>query len=89
MAASEIDQDKIWETYQSADRGDGEPALVVDVDGFEGPHFAPPLARGQKSTSRVSRSGAREQYLTYIEQIRLLRLELAADYLVVAAWLFW
>ena len=89
MAASEIDQDKIWETYQSADRSDGEPALVVDVDGFEGPlDLLLSLARSQKvDITRISILALAEQYLTYIEQIRLLRLELAADYLVMAAWL--
>jgi segregation and condensation protein A len=89
MAASEIDQDKIWETYQSADRGDGEPALVVDVDGFEGPlDLLLSLARSQKvDITRISILALAEQYLAYIEQIRQLRLELAADYLVMAAWL--
>lgn len=89
MAASDIDQTQIWDTYQAADRGNAEPALVVDVDGFEGPlDLLLSLARSQKvDISRISILALAEQYLIYIEQIRLLRLELAADYLVMAAWL--
>jgi segregation and condensation protein A len=89
MAASDINQTQIWETYQTADRGDAEPALVVDVDGFEGPlDLLLSLARSQKvDISRISILALAEQYLAYIEEIRLLRLELAADYLVMAAWL--
>jgi segregation and condensation protein A len=89
MAASDIDQTQIWETYQTADRGNAEPALVVDVDGFEGPlDLLLSLARSQKvDITRISILALAEQYLTYIEQIRQMRLELAADYLVMAAWL--
>ena len=89
MAASDIDQGQIWETYQATDRADSEPALVVDVDGFEGPlDLLLSLARSQKiDITRISILALAEQYLTYIEKIRLLRLELAADYLVMAAWL--
>lgn len=89
MATSDINQTQIWETYQAADRGDAEPALVVDVDGFEGPlDLLLSLARSQKvDISRISILALAEQYLAYIEEIRLLRLELAADYLVMAAWL--
>lgn len=89
MAASDIDQTQIWETYRSAERGDNEPALVVDVDGFEGPlDLLLSLARSQKvDIARISILALAEQYLAFIEEIRLLRLELAADYLVMAAWL--
>jgi segregation and condensation protein A len=89
MAAGDIDQTQIWETFQTADRGDSEPALVVDVDGFEGPlDLLLALARSQKvDITRISILALAEQYLTYIEQIRRMRLELAADYLVMAAWL--
>jgi len=89
MAASDIDQTQIWETYQAPDRGDGEPALVVDVDGFEGPlDLLLSLARSQKvDIARISILALAEQYLAFVEETRLLRLELAADYLVMAAWL--
>jgi segregation and condensation protein A len=89
MASADIDQAQIWETYQTADRAEAEPALVVDVDGFEGPlDLLLSLARSQKvDLARISILALAEQYLAYIEQIRELRLELAADYLVMAAWL--
>ena len=34
MAANDMNQSQMWETYQPADRGEVEPTLVVDVDGF-------------------------------------------------------
>jgi segregation and condensation protein A len=72
-----------------ADRGSDEPALVVDVEGFEGPlDLLLALARQQKvDLSKISVLALAEQYLTFIEAARKLRLELAADYLVMAAWL--
>jgi segregation and condensation protein A len=67
----------------------GEPALVVDVDGFEGPlDLLLTLARQQKvDLARISILALADQYLAFIEEVRKLRLELAADYLVMAAWL--
>ncbi len=64
-------------------------ALIVDVDGFEGPlDLLLTLGRTQKVDLRkVSILGLAEQYLAFIEKARELRLELAADYLVMAAWL--
>jgi segregation and condensation protein A len=87
--ASDIDQTQIWEAPQVADRAEVEPALVVDVDGFEGPlDLLLSLARSQKvDLTRISILALAEQYLAYIEEIRQMRLELAADYLVMAAWL--
>src|SRR6266568_639387 len=72
-----------------ADRGSDEPALVVDVEGFEGPlDLLLALARQQKvDLAKISVLALAEQYLTFIEAARKLRLELAADYLVMAAWL--
>ena len=71
------------------ERGDDEPALVVDVEGFEGPlDLLLTLARQQKvDLAKISILALADQYLTFIEQARKLRLELAADYLVMAAWL--
>jgi segregation and condensation protein A len=67
----------------------GEPALVVDVEGFEGPlDLLLTLARQQKvDLAKISILALADQYLAFIEAARKLRLELAADYLVMAAWL--
>lgn len=64
-------------------------ALIVDVDGFEGPlDLLLTLSRTQKvDLRRVSVLQLAEQYLAFIEQAKALRIELAADYLVMAAWL--
>ncbi|MBN9021038.1 MAG: segregation/condensation protein A [Rhizobiales bacterium] len=67
----------------------GEPALMIDVEGFEGPlDLLLALARSQKvDLTKISILALAEQYLAFIEELRKLRLELAADYLVMAAWL--
>ena len=64
-------------------------ALIVDVDGFEGPlDLLLTLARTQKvDLRRISVLGLARQYLAFVEKARELRIELAADYLVMAAWL--
>jgi len=64
-------------------------ALIVDVDGFEGPlDLLLTLARTQKvDLRRISVLALAEQYLAFVEEARALRIELAADYLVMAAWL--
>ena len=78
-----------FEDIELAERADGEPTLHVDVDGFEGPlDLLLELARRQKvDLHRISILALAEQYLAFIEEARRLRLELAADYLVMAAWL--
>jgi segregation and condensation protein A len=78
-----------FEAEFAADRGTDEPALVVDVEGFEGPlDLLLMLARQQKvDLARISILALADQYLTFVEAARKLRLELAADYLVMAAWL--
>src|SRR5438045_8891002 len=67
----------------------GEQALVVDVEGCAGPlDLLLTLARQQKvDLARISILALADQYLFFIEEARRLRLELAADYLVMAAWL--
>jgi len=67
----------------------GEPILVVDVEGFEGPlDVLLLLARQQRvDLAKISILALADQYLAFIEEARRLRLELAADYLVMAAWL--
>lgn len=64
-------------------------ALIVDVDGFEGPlDLLLTLSRTQKVDLRkISVLQLAEQYLAFVEKAKQLRLELAADYLVMAAWL--
>ena len=71
------------------ERATDEPALVVDVEGFEGPlDLLLTLARQQKvDLAKISILALADQYLAFIEAARKLRLELAADYLVMAAWL--
>jgi segregation and condensation protein A len=71
------------------DRAEGEPTFTVDLDGFEGPlDLLLELARRQKvDLARISVLALAEQYLAFVEEARKLRLELAADYLVMAAWL--
>jgi segregation and condensation protein A len=66
-----------------------DDTFVVDVDGFEGPlDLLLRLARDQKvDLTCISILSLAEQYLAFVEAARELRLELAADYLVMAAWL--
>ncbi|MDU3128193.1 MAG: ScpA family protein [Bradyrhizobium sp.] len=68
---------------------EAEPALVVDVEGYEGPlDLLLALARQQKvDLAKISVLALADQYLQFIEAARKIRLELAADYLVMAAWL--
>ena len=68
---------------------DGEAALVVDVEGDQGPlDLLLTLARQQKvDLAKISILALADQYLTFIEAARKIRLELAADYPVMAAWL--
>lgn len=63
--------------------------LLLDLDGWEGPlDVLLSLARAQKvDLKQISILALVEQYLAYIERARRTRLELAADYLVMAAWL--
>ena len=67
---------------------DGE-ALIVDVEGYEGPlHVLLALARSQKvDLLKLSVLKLAEQYLVFVKQARQRRFSLAADYLVMAAWL--
>lgn len=76
------------EAQRVADRVAAE-ALIVDVDGFEGPlDVLLMLSRTQKVDLRkISVLDLARQYLTFVEQAKSLRIELAADYLVMAAWL--
>ena len=87
-AAKPAPMDRLW-AENVEDRTTDDPSLVVDVAGFEGPlDLLLHLARSQKvDLARISILALVEQYLTFVSQARALRLELAADYLVMAAWL--
>ncbi|MDR6758594.1 segregation and condensation protein A [Mycoplana sp. BE70] len=78
------------ELWQDDDgRGLHEEGLVVDIAGFEGPlDLLLHLARTQKvDLARISILALVEQYLHFIDRAQRIRIELAADYLVMAAWL--
>lgn len=81
--------DRLWQDNEPAERGVSEPALVIDIAGFEGPlDLLLHLARTQKvDLARISVLALVEQYLAFVESARRIRIELAADYLVMAAWL--
>jgi segregation and condensation protein A len=76
-----------WTDADEAPRAD--EALIVNLDGFEGPlDLLLALARTQKvDLAKISVLALAEQYLAFVNQALKARLELAADYLVMAAWL--
>src|SRR6201989_2758634 len=78
-----------FETGRPAEITSDEPSLVVDVEGYEGPlDLLLALARQQRvDLHKISILALADQYLTFIEAARKIRLELAADYLGMAAWL--
>ena len=86
-AADEAQPQEDWDGIASAPGAD--EALYLELDGWEGPlDLLLDLARRQKVDLRqISILALVDQYLTYIERAEALRLELAADYLVMAAWL--
>lgn len=77
------------EDAQSVAERQASEALIVDVGAFEGPlDLLLTLSRTQKVDLRqISILALAQQYLAFVEQAKKLRLELAADYLVMAAWL--
>jgi segregation and condensation protein A len=76
-----------WEAAEDAVLRDA--AMIVSLEGFEGPlDVLLALARTQKvDLAKISVLALAEQYLAFIAEAQKLRLELAADYLVMAAWL--
>jgi len=80
--------DKDWHSGASDNDQSGD-VLYVDVDGFEGPlDLLLDMARRQKvDLANISVLSLAEQYLEFIEKVREKRIEVAADYLVMAAWL--
>ena len=75
--------------FEDDNHASSEPKLQIDVEGFEGPlDLLLELSRRQKvDLAKISILALAEQYLEFIEEVRKLRIELAADYLVMAAWL--
>lgn len=84
MAGEEFQEDVVSVSERVA-----AEALIVDVGAFEGPlDLLLTLSRTQKVDLRqISILDLARQYLAFVEQAKKLRLELAADYLVMAAWL--
>ncbi len=78
-----------WDAPERLQPEDEADVLVLELDGFEGPlDLLLALARNQKvDLTKLSMLRLAEQYLAYIDAARELRLEVAADYLVMAAWL--
>ena len=81
-------EDHEWDGIAAEQKADSD-ALYLELDGWEGPlDLLLDLARRQKVDLReISILALVEQYLDYIEEAEALKLELAADYLVMAAWL--
>ena len=78
-----------WEAPAVGELASNTDAFVVDIEGFEGPlDLLLALARTQKvDIAKISVLALVEQYLEFIAEAQKVRLELAADYLVMAAWL--
>ena len=78
-----------WEAPSLEDLPARADAFVVDVAGFEGPlDLLLALARTHKvDIAKVSILALVEQYLEFINEAQKLKIEIAADYLVMAAWL--
>jgi segregation and condensation protein A len=83
------EQSENFDEFESTAIVADDQALMVAVDGFEGPlDLLLTLARNQKvDIAKISILKLADQYLEFIESAKKLNLELAADYLVMAAWL--
>ncbi len=78
-----------WQAPGPDEAASEADALRIDIHGFEGPlDLLLAIARTQKvDLARISVLALVEQYLTYIDEAQRIKLEIAADYLVMAAWL--
>jgi segregation and condensation protein A len=78
-----------FDEFESTALANDDETLLITVDGFEGPlDLLLTLARNQKvDIAKISILKLAEQYLEFVESAKKLNLELAADYLVMAAWL--
>ncbi|MBG1231618.1 segregation and condensation protein A [Aestuariivirga litoralis] len=86
-----MSENDLWADASSPERRELPPPeeLVVDVGGFEGPlDLLLELARAHKiDLTQVSILALADQYLAFIDKAKILRIDVAADYLVMAAWL--
>jgi segregation and condensation protein A len=94
MSETANEQPQTWPDGETEPRRDDATApdadaLIIDVDGFEGPlDLLLDLARHHKiDLQRISILALADQYIAFIERANKMRLEVAADYLVMAAWL--
>ena len=89
IGEGERDDASDWGDDEAHTEPSAGETLVVDVEGFEGPlDLLLGLARTQKvDLAKISVLALAQQYLDFIAEARRLRLEIAADYLVMAAWL--
>src|SRR5579863_9014360 len=88
-SAGMTDEAENFDDFESTAVFADDQALLVQVDGFEGPlDLLLTLARNQKvDIAKISILKLADQYLEFIESAKKMNLELAADYLVMAAWL--
>ena len=79
----------IFDDFEPSRPASEDERLTLDLDGWEGPlDLLLTLARAQKvDLAKISILALVEQYLAFIADAKKLRLEIAADYLVMAAWL--
>ena len=84
-----LSRSRLGRSAGAAQPEDESDVLLLELDGFEGPlDLLLVLARNQKvDLAKISILHLAEQYLAYIDAARELRLEIAADYLVMASWL--
>src|SRR5688572_24649147 len=84
-----MDGDESFDEFETSAPATEAERLTLDLDGWEGPlDLLLTLARAQKvDLAKISILALVEQYLAFIADARKLRLEIAADYLVMAAWL--
>ncbi|MGE0595243.1 MAG: ScpA family protein [Hyphomonadaceae bacterium] len=83
------DEDQIELDLAAAEEAEGADAFVLALDVFEGPlHLLLELARAKKlDVAKVSIGEIADQYLDFIAEARAANMEIAGDYLVMAAWL--
>src|SRR5215210_7837858 len=79
----------MFDDFEPSRPASADERLTLDLDGWEGPlDLLLTLARAQKvDLAKISILALVEQYLAFIADAKQLRLEIAADYLVMAAWL--
>jgi segregation and condensation protein A len=84
-----LEAEPSWDSLPRAEAAAVGEGLLVDVEGFEGPlDLLLALARTHKvDLAKISMLALADQYLAFVAEARRINLELAADYLVMAAWL--